>query len=83
MAEAQGPDLERMRLAFVVAAVWAGWSAEDQAEYGAQIRGAIDSGNQVALEWWADYLEQASGLEHLTSSCRAAEARIKASRVPS
>lgn len=76
-------DLERMRTAFVVAAVWEGWSAADQAEYGAQIKAAIDAGDQVALEWWAEYLEQASGLEHLASCCRAAEARIKASRVPS
>lgn len=76
-------DLERMRTAFVVAAVWQGWSPADQAEYGEQIRAAIEAGDQVALEWWAEYLEQASGLEHLASCCRASEARIKASRVPS
>ncbi|MBK8161524.1 MAG: hypothetical protein IPK59_23205, partial [Rhodospirillaceae bacterium] len=72
-------DLERMRAAFVVAAVWQAWSAADQAEYGAQIRAAIEANDEVALGWWAEYLEQASGLEHLASCCRSAEARIKAS----
>lgn len=74
-------DLERMRVAFVVAAVWDGWSPADQEEYGAQIKAAIDAGDQVALEWWAEYLEKASGLTHLASLCRAAEGRIKASRL--
>lgn len=76
-------DLERMRVAFVVAAIWEGWSPADQAEYGAEIRAAIEAGNHVALEWWAEYLERASGLPHLTAACRAAEAHIKASRIPS
>lgn len=71
-------NLERMRLTFSVAAEWLSWSAEDQAEFGAEIRSAIDSGNKQLLAWWNDYLEESSGLKRLAKLCRAAEARIKA-----
>lgn len=70
-------DLTRMRQCFQVAAVWCGWSEADQAEIGAEIKAVLDSGDEALAAWWADYLEQASGLAHLTALCRAAEARIK------
>jgi hypothetical protein len=71
-------NLNRMRLTFSVAAHWLGWSAEDQTEFGESNRAALDTGNAELLEWWAAYLEQASGLKRLTEQCRAAEARIRA-----
>lgn len=71
-------DLNRMRRCFLVAAVWNGWTEADQAEFGAAIKAAVDAGDTEALAWWADFLEQASGLAYLTALCRATEARIKA-----
>ena len=71
-------NLNRLRLTFSATAEMLGWSKEDQAEFGASIREAMDTGNADLLEWWANYLEQASGLERLAKLCRAAEARIKA-----
>jgi len=71
-------DIERMRVAFVLAAAWEGWSASDQAEYGAAIRAALEANDEPALAWWEQCLEQASGLAYMADLCRAAEARIKA-----
>ncbi len=71
-------DIERMRVAFVLAAAWEGWSAEDQAEYGTAIRAALDGGDEAVLAWWEQYLDQASGLSYMAGRCRAIEAGIKA-----
>lgn len=71
-------DLARMRLTFEVAAVWGDWSAEYQAELGAEIRWVIDAGDTAAIEAWAEELEQLSGLARMAALCRAAEQRIHA-----
>ena len=71
-------NLTRLRLTFSTTAEMLGWSKEDQAEFGASIRTAMDTGNADLLEWWSEYLKQASGLKRLGQLCRAAEARIKA-----
>lgn len=73
-------DLNRMRECFLVAATWCGWSVFDQAEIGAAIKAAIDSGDEALLAYWCGYIEEASGLAHLTALCRVAEARIRAER---
>lgn len=72
-------DLNRMRRAFLSAAAWCGWSEADQAEIGAEIRAAIEAGNEEALAYWSARLEQLAGWTHLAARCRAAEARIRAS----
>jgi hypothetical protein len=71
-------DVERMREAFQVAAAWCGWSDADQAEIGAAIAKAIKAQDETLIAWWANYLDQASGLTRLGQLCRAAEARIRA-----
>lgn len=73
-------DLARMRLCFKVAAVWCGWSEAEQAEISAEIRAAVDARDPEMLAFWAAWLEDMSGLEHITALCRAAEARIKESK---
>lgn len=72
--------LNRMRECFLVAATWCDWSDADKAEIGAAIKAAIDSGDEALIAYWAAYLEEASGLAHLTALCRAAEARIRAEK---
>ena len=72
-------DLNRMRRAFLSAAAWCGWSEADQAEIGAEIKAAVDAGNEEALAYWAARLEQLAGWLHLAQQCRAAEARIRTS----
>lgn len=72
-------DLNRMRRAFLAAAVWCEWSEADQDEIGAEIRGHVEAGNEGALAWWADYLEALAGWASMATLCRAAEARILAS----
>lgn len=71
-------DLNRLRRAFLSAAAWCGWSEADQEDIGAEIRAAVEAGNEEALAWWAAYLEALAGWAHLTTLCRAAEARIHA-----
>jgi hypothetical protein len=78
--EMTAAELARMRTCFSVATTWCGWTEEEQAEIGAEIRAAIDSGDEVMMKCWRDWLEDMSGLEHMKALCRAAEARIKASR---
>lgn len=68
--------IERMRLDFQVAVVWCGWSEEDQAELGAEIKAAIESGDQDAIKAWANWLAEQSGSEFLAARCRLAEQRI-------
>ncbi len=70
-------NVNRMRQCFLVAAEWHGWSEQDQAEFGAEIKAAIEGENEVALAWWEAYLEEASSLTQLNSLCRAAEQRIR------
>lgn len=76
----EAADLDRMRDCFAAAAVWQNWSAEDKAEFAADIRAAIDTNDEATLAWWAAYLEQASGLAYLEAACRRIEADIKARR---
>ena len=38
------------------------------------------SGDEALLAYWCGYIEEASGLAHLTALCRVAEARIRAER---
>ena len=71
-------DLNRMRRAFLCAAAWCGWTEADQEEIGAEIRAAIETGNEEALAYWAKQLEELAGWARLATLCRAAEARIKA-----
>lgn len=71
-------DLNRMRRAFLSAAAWCGWTEADQAEIGAEIKSALDAGNEDAPTYWAAHLEALAGWAHLAALCRAAEARIKA-----
>lgn len=73
-------EIDRMRTCFSVAAVWEGWSPEEQAEIGAEIRAAIDSGDEEVIKYWQAWLEDMSCLERMTDLCRAAEARIRAQR---
>lgn len=70
-------EVNRMRRCFGVAAIWNDWSEQDQAEIGAEIRAASETNNAEALDWWAQFLEEESGLAHLSGLCRAAETRIK------
>lgn len=72
------PDLNRMRRAFLCAAAWCGWTEADQAEIGAEIKSALDAGNEEALAYWAARLEALAGWAHLAALCRTAEAHIKA-----
>jgi hypothetical protein len=69
-----------MRNCFSVATTWCGWNEAEQAEIGAEIRAAIDSGDEALMTYWRDWLEDMSGLERMTALCRAAEARIKEAR---
>lgn len=71
-------DLNRMRRAFIGAAVWAEWSEADQEEIGAEIRMAVETDNEEALAYWAARLEELAGWARLATLCRAAEARIRA-----
>lgn len=71
-------DLNRMRRAFLCAAAWCGWTEADQAEIGAEIKSALDAGNEETLAYWAARLEALAGWAHLATLCRAAEARITA-----
>jgi len=71
-------NINRMRQSFAVATVWMCWSVEDQAEYGDDIKAAINAKDEARLSWWAAYLDQASGLDNLGTLCRAAETRIRA-----
>lgn len=73
-------DVDRLRECFLVAATWNDWSVADQAEIGVEIKTAIDSGDEAFITYWAKYLEEASGLSHLSALCRAAEARIRADK---
>lgn len=73
-------ELQRMRTCFKVAAVWEGWTAEEQEEISAAIRAALDAGDPEILACWRDWLEDMSGLARMAALCRAAEARIKAER---
>jgi hypothetical protein len=73
-------ETARMRRCFKVAAVWAGWTADDQAEFSAAIRADLNAGDPESLACWQAWLEDMSGLERMTALCRAAEARIKAER---
>lgn len=73
-------ETARMRRCFKVAAVWEGWTADDQAEISAAIRAALDAGEPEILACWQAWLEDMSGLDRMTTLCRAAEARIKAER---
>lgn len=71
-------DLNRMRRAFLGAAVWCGWSEADQDEIGAEIREHVEAGNEEALAYWARRLDELAGWDRLARLCRAAEARIHA-----
>lgn len=71
-------DLNRMRRAFIGAAVWCGWSEADQEEIGAEIRGHVEAGNEEALAYWAKRLEELAGWDRLARLCRATEERIHA-----
>lgn len=71
-------DLNRMRQAFLGAAVWCGWGEADQDEIGAEIRGHVEAGNEEALAYWARRLDELAGLDRLARLCRSAEARIHA-----
>lgn len=73
-------ETARMRRCFKVAAVWAGWTADDQAEFSAAIRAALDAGDPEILACWQAWLEDMSGLERMTALCRAAESRINADK---
>lgn len=73
-------NLQRMRLCFKVAVAWGNWSAEEQAEYSAAIRTAVEGNDVEALAWWAQYLEAESGLEYLARRCREIEASVRAER---
>ncbi len=73
-------DLNRMRRAFLGAAVWCGWSDTDQEEIGAEIRAAVEAGNEEVLAYWAARLEELAGWARLATLCRAAEARIRTQR---
>lgn len=70
--------MNRLRLTFGAAADRLGWSDADRADIGADIRSAIDAGDNDRLQWWADRLEEMSGLQQLAAMCRAMEARIHA-----
>jgi hypothetical protein len=72
------PDLALLRQCFPVAARMREWSDADQAEIGAEIRAAIDSGDTEVIAAWQQHLEACSGLAELGALCRAAEARIRA-----
>ncbi len=73
-------DLNRMRRAFIGAAAWCGWSEADQTEISAEIRTAVDTGNEEVLAYWAACLEELAGWARLATLCRAAEARIRIQR---
>lgn len=70
-------EVARMRTCFAVAAVWEGWTPEEQAEIAAEIRQALDSGDPEIIQYWQAWLEEMSCLERLGELCRAAERRIK------
>lgn len=72
-------EMNRMRKCFNVAAIWEGWTEQDQAEIGVVIREALDVGDPEIIACWQAWLEDMSGLERMGALCRAAEARIKAS----
>lgn len=72
------PDLDRMRECFLVAARMRQWSEADQEEIGAEIRAAVEAGDEEAIAAWQQHLEAASGLAELAALCRAAEACIRA-----
>lgn len=74
-------NLHRMRRTFTLAADRMGWSVDDQAEYGADIKAAADASDLIRLLWWQGLLEQYSNLSNLAEQCRAAEARIRAAAV--
>lgn len=73
-------DLARLRRCFRVASIWCGWSPEERAEISAEIRAAIDAGDQERIAYWQQRMEQESGLDHMAQLCRAAEARIKSGK---
>jgi hypothetical protein len=74
-------QLSRMRTCFAVAAVWCGWNETERAEISAEIRSALDAGDEEMLSFWRDWLEDMSDLQRIAALCRAAEARIKADSV--
>lgn len=71
-------DLNRMRRAFFSAAAWCGWTEVDQADIGAEIKAAVESGNEEALAYWSWRLEQLAGWARLAERCRAVEGRVRA-----
>lgn len=74
-------NLSRLRRTFTHAAQRMGWSDADQAEYGADIKAAIDASDLTRLLWWQEFLEQCSDLSNLAAQCRAMEARIHAAAI--
>ena len=70
--------IEQMRADFPDAAKWEEWSAEDQAEIGAEIRAALEANDAEALAYWAEELARAAGeWRSFGARVRAAEERMK------
>lgn len=71
--------IEQMRADFPDAARYEGWSAEDQAEFGAAIRAAIAASDTEALAYWSQELARAAGeWRRFCASVREAEERMRA-----
>ncbi len=71
-----GELIWKMRVAFVVAAYWGGWSEADKADIGERIKAVIDAEDVDALMAWHAWLREVAGLDYLESRCRQIEQKI-------